>query len=266
MAAAVHNPRVTVTTSPGAAEPFPLPDSGATKVDSPAKPEQEPIDLRGLTDAEAERRRAAGQGNTPPRPTTRTYLQIVTENVFTFVNNVLFVLALALVLVGRPLDALVSLGVIGTNMVVAIYQEIKAKRALDRDRAPDAPTAKVVRGGEQREVRPEELVIGDVIRIAPGDQVVAGRRAGRGRDRARRVGTDRRIGRRRQAHGRRGATRGRSRCRARAPTWFARSARRRSRTGSPRVPATSAGSSRRSRRRSTSSSGSCSRSWSISRS
>ena len=173
VAARMHNPRVTVTTSPGAAEPFPLPDSGAAKPGAAdSKPEQEPIDLRGLTDAEAERRRAAGQGNTPPPPTTRTYLQIVTENVFTFVNNVLFVLAIALVVVGRPLDALVSLGVIGTNVVVAIYQEIKAKRALDVIALLTAPTAKVVRDGEQREVRPEELVIGDVIRIAPGDQVV----------------------------------------------------------------------------------------------
>ena len=163
---------MTVTTSPGTAEPFPLPDSGAAKPVSPAKPEQEPIDLNGLTEAEAERRRAAGQGNTPPPPTTRTYLQIVTENVFTFVNNVLGVLALALVVVGRPLDALVSLGVIGTNVVVAIYQEIKAKRALDVIALLAAPTAKVVRDGEQREVKPEELVIGDVIRIEPGDQVV----------------------------------------------------------------------------------------------
>lgn len=45
---------------------------------------------RGLSSAEVERRRAAGQGNPPPAPTTRTYLQIVRENAFTFVNNVLF--------------------------------------------------------------------------------------------------------------------------------------------------------------------------------
>jgi cation-transporting ATPase E len=156
-------PRVTVTTAPAGVP---------AKSPSSEKAANEPIDLNGLTDVEAERRRAAGQGNTPPPPTTRTYLQIVTENVFTFVNNVLFVLALALVVVGRPLDALVSLGVIGTNVVVAIYQEIKAKRALDEIALLAAPTAKVMRGGEEREVKPEELVIGDVIRIAPGDQVV----------------------------------------------------------------------------------------------
>ena len=42
----------------------------------------------GLSDAEAERRRAAGMGNSPPLATSRTYLQIIRENVFTFINNI----------------------------------------------------------------------------------------------------------------------------------------------------------------------------------
>jgi cation-transporting ATPase E len=160
----MHNACVTVTTSPAPAAP--------ARAASSEKAANATFDLRGLTEAEVEARRAAGQGNTPPPPTTRTYLQIVTENVFTFVNNVLFALAIALVVVGRPLDALVSLAVIGTNVVVAIYQEIKAKRALDEIALLAAPTAKVMRDGEELEVKPEQLVIGDVIRINPGDQVV----------------------------------------------------------------------------------------------
>src|SRR5581483_10261230 len=86
----------------------------------------------GLTTAEVERRRAAGQGNPPAPPTTRSYLEIVRENVFTFVNNVLFGLGIALVLVGRPLDALVSVGVVTLNTLVSVIQEVRAKRTLDR--------------------------------------------------------------------------------------------------------------------------------------
>ena len=129
-------------------------------------------DLRGLTDAEVEQRRAAGQGNTPPPATTRTYLEIFRENVFTFVNNVLGALAILLVIVGRPLDALVSMGVISTNVIVAIVQEIRAKQALDQIALLNVPTARVVRNGTQVELRPEDLVIGDLIKIEPGDQVV----------------------------------------------------------------------------------------------
>ncbi|MDR0359013.1 MAG: hypothetical protein LBJ87_06070, partial [bacterium] len=64
--------------------------------------------VAGLSEAEAVARRQAGQGNTAPVATGRTYAAIVRENVFTFVNNVLFLLGLALVVVGRPLDALTS--------------------------------------------------------------------------------------------------------------------------------------------------------------
>jgi len=126
----------------------------------------------GLTDEEAADRRARGLGNSPPPPTTRTYRAIVTENVFTFVNNVLFVLGLALVLVGRPFDAIVSLGVISTNIIVGIVQEVRAKQTLDRIALLTRPKARVVRAGNVREVAPEELVVGDLIAIDAGDQVV----------------------------------------------------------------------------------------------
>ncbi|CAN5704424.1 HAD-IC family P-type ATPase [soil metagenome] len=126
----------------------------------------------GLTDAEARRRREQGLANAAPPPTSRTYVEIVTENVFTFVNNVLFLLGLALVLVGRPLDALVSLGVISTNIIVGIVQEIRAKRTLDHIALLTRPTARVVRDGSIREVRPEELVVGDLLEVGAGDQFV----------------------------------------------------------------------------------------------
>jgi cation-transporting ATPase E len=126
----------------------------------------------GLTDAEAASRRADGLGNSPPPATTRTYFEIVRENVFTFVNNVLFLLGLALVIVGRPFDALVSLAVISTNIVVGIVQEVRAKRTLDQIALLTRPTATVVRDGEAREILPEELVVGDLVEVEAGDQIV----------------------------------------------------------------------------------------------
>ncbi|HJW22828.1 MAG TPA: HAD-IC family P-type ATPase [Candidatus Limnocylindrales bacterium] len=126
----------------------------------------------GLSDAEAERRRDRGLGNAAPPTSTRTYGEILRENVFTFVNNILFALALILALVGRPLDGLVSLFVIGTNIVVGIVQEVRAKRVLDRIAALQQPLARVVRDGATRPVRPEELVLGDLVAIEPGEQLV----------------------------------------------------------------------------------------------
>ncbi|HJP87868.1 MAG TPA: HAD-IC family P-type ATPase [Candidatus Limnocylindrales bacterium] len=126
----------------------------------------------GLTEAEAERRRAAGLGNAALPPTSRTYLQILRENVFTFINNILFALGAALIVVGRPTDALVSVSVIATNVIVGIAQEIRAKRTLDHIALLTQPTATLVRDGKARDVPPTELVVGDLIQIGPGDQVV----------------------------------------------------------------------------------------------
>src|ERR1700694_725967 len=109
-------------------------------------------DATGLTEGEVAERRARGEGNTSPAPTTRSYRQIFRENVFTFVNLILFVLGVALLLVGRPLDALVSVSVISLNTAVSVFQEIRAKRALDRIALLTAPKARALRNGELAEL------------------------------------------------------------------------------------------------------------------
>jgi hypothetical protein len=58
--------------------------------------EQTAAPLRGLSEREVLDRRAHGQGNTAPPLTSRTYRQIVVENVFTFINSCLFCLGIAL--------------------------------------------------------------------------------------------------------------------------------------------------------------------------
>jgi magnesium-transporting ATPase (P-type) len=88
--------------------------------------------LSGLSEREVLDRRASGQGNAAPAPSSRTYRQIVVENVFTFINSCLFCLGIALALLGRPLDALISTGVIALNILVSVVQEIRAKRTLDQ--------------------------------------------------------------------------------------------------------------------------------------
>ena len=81
-------------------------------------------------------------------------------------------LGIALVAVGRPIDALVSLTVISTNVIVGIVQEIRAKRTLDRIALLTRPTATVVRSGATVEVPPEDLVLGDLVAVNAGDQIV----------------------------------------------------------------------------------------------
>jgi magnesium-transporting ATPase (P-type) len=69
-------------------------------------------------------------------------------------------------------DAL-FLGVLVSNIVIGSFQEIRSKRALDRLAALVAPEAVVVRDGSDRRVPVEQVVVGDLVRLAAGDQVVA---------------------------------------------------------------------------------------------
>ncbi|MGH7921098.1 MAG: HAD-IC family P-type ATPase [Candidatus Dormibacteraceae bacterium] len=138
------------------------------RVEEPAAP----VRATGLTEAEAQERRRQGQGNVSPPASSRTYGQIVRQNVFTFINDVLFALCVLLIIVGRPLDAVTSIAVILTNVVVSVVQEVRAKRQLERIALLTRPTATVRRDGVERQVSPEDLVIGDLLVVTPGDQVV----------------------------------------------------------------------------------------------
>jgi len=131
-----------------------------------------PLDDRGLTEQEAVRRRAGGLGNHLPPATGRTYWRIVRENVLTFINGVIFLLCLALLALGQWSDALVSIAVISVNVLVGVVQEIRAKRVLDRIAVLTRPKASVLRNGSEREIDPAEIVVGDVLVIRPGDQVL----------------------------------------------------------------------------------------------
>lgn len=128
--------------------------------------------LSGLTEQEARKRHALGEGNTAPAPTSRTYQQIFFENVFTFINLCLFGLGATLAILGRVGDALISTAVISLNVAVSVVQEIRAKRTLDRIALLTRPTSVVLREGKERAVVPDELVVGDVIKLGPGDQIL----------------------------------------------------------------------------------------------
>jgi len=128
--------------------------------------------MNGLSTPEVLDRRARGLGNRDPVRSSRSYFQIVRENVFTFVNLVLFGLGTALVLLGRPSDAIVSVLVILINVIVSVVQEIRAKRTLDRIALLTRPKAAVLRDGQEQAVDPDEIVLGDILALRPGDQVV----------------------------------------------------------------------------------------------
>ncbi len=128
--------------------------------------------LQGLTLAEVEARRAQGLGNSAPPKSGRSYGQIIRENLFTLVNISVLSLSLVLVLLGEFLNAFLAAWAITFNIVVSMFQEIRAKRKLDQLQILAAPKATVVRDGQEQQVPAEELVVGDLLKVGPGDQIM----------------------------------------------------------------------------------------------
>jgi len=129
---------------------------------------------QGLSDSEVIARRERGQVNVVQFQTGRSYLQILRKNAFTFINTILFAIAVVLTLMGHFGDALVTAGLVLLNVVAGVVQEGRAKWKLDRLALLTRPKATVIRDGQERTVNPSDIVLGDVLVMHPGDQIVVG--------------------------------------------------------------------------------------------
>jgi cation-transporting P-type ATPase E len=136
-----------------------------TTVQSPAVP-------AGLDDGEAADRARRGLVNQAPSQSSRSLSAIVRANVFTRFNAILAALLVVILTVGPIQDALFGL-VLVLNTAIGIGQEWRAKRTLDRLSLLSAPAAVVARSGRRVEIPLGDVVLGDVIELRSGGQVVA---------------------------------------------------------------------------------------------
>ena len=125
----------------------------------------------GLTEAEAAARLQA-RGDAPRQRSSRSYASIIRANTLTIPNGILLVFGVLTITFGSWKDAL-FLGILFANIGIGSFQEIRSKRALDRLAALVAPQAVVVRDGADTSVPVDQVVAGDLVRLAAGDQVVA---------------------------------------------------------------------------------------------
>lgn len=126
---------------------------------------------RGLTAAEVAQRVRAGLVNHVPSAPTRTLGQIIRANVLTPVNAIIGSL-LVVILIARPGPDALFAGVVVSNTLIGVIQELRAKRALERLAVLNAPSAHVVRDGELTAVPFEQVVADEVLELRAGDQVV----------------------------------------------------------------------------------------------
>lgn len=124
----------------------------------------------GLTEAEVRERTAKGQVNADTNAKTKSVGEIIRSNVVTFFNLLNIILGALVIIVGSYRNAL-FLGVIFFNIAVGIFQELRAKRVIDKLSLISAPKAVVVRDGKEHEIATSQIVLGDLMRLSAGKQI-----------------------------------------------------------------------------------------------
>jgi cation-transporting ATPase E len=126
----------------------------------------------GLSGAEADARRARGEGNAYRPSTSRTYWEILRQNAYPGINGILVAVSLLLLLFGMAVEALLTAGPVLANIGIGVVQESRAKRKLDRIALLARPQARAIRDAQERGIDLADVVLGDLLVARRGDQVV----------------------------------------------------------------------------------------------
>ncbi len=138
----------------------------------PIEAENAPWD-QGLTELQAQQRALLGWDNAPPKSAGKSERDIVLSHCITFFNIVFLVLAVFLAVAGSSVKNMTFLVIVIINTVIGIFQEIRAKRAVEKLTLVAEAKVRVLRDGQMQSLPSRKLVRDDIIELRAGDQVCA---------------------------------------------------------------------------------------------
>ncbi len=126
--------------------------------------------LQGLTSAQVIDLKAKGLVNVKTDVKTKSIGQIFMTNFFTLFNMLNLVLASAIFFVGSYKN-LLFMGVVLCNTFISTFQEIRSKRTVDKLSLLNSTKANVIRDGGVQAIDIHEMVMGDLSKLGPGNQI-----------------------------------------------------------------------------------------------
>ena len=96
---------------------------------------------------------------------------IIIGNTFTFFNLLCLLVVVAYVAVSSDLANFTFILPFAFNLIIGIFQEIRAKLSIEKLSILQAPITKVVRNGVEFEIATKDLVLDDVFKITSGNQI-----------------------------------------------------------------------------------------------
>lgn len=127
----------------------------------------------GLSDAEAAERLRKNGGNVLRSKPPKTILQMLKAQIVDSMVLILIGAAVFSAILREWTEAAVIFTIVIINAVIGIVQEKKAQSSLEALRKMSAPSARVLRQGEESIVPASDLVVGDVVLLSDGDMVPA---------------------------------------------------------------------------------------------
>ena len=126
----------------------------------------------GLSSADVARLAKEGKVNKVKEKAGKSYARIFADNLLTFFNLMYAVISVILVAIGS-FSNLTFLAIVIPNVAIAIILEIRAKRTVEKLSVTTDPKARVVRDGALVEIDASDIVLGDVMLVEAGRQVLS---------------------------------------------------------------------------------------------
>ena len=127
--------------------------------------------IKGLTKEEVKVLIEKGLVNYKSEVKTKSIGQIIMTNFLTPFNFLNLCLALAIFLVGSYKN-LLFLGVVICNTLISTFQEIRSKLVIDKLSLLNETKAIVIRDGMEKQISIHDIVLGDVLKLKSGNQIV----------------------------------------------------------------------------------------------
>jgi cation-transporting ATPase E len=125
----------------------------------------------GLTSEQVAARKKEGFGNKVQKKVTKTYGEILVDNLFSFFNLVFFAIAIFMIVAKLEIRYYFFLLPIGCNIVIGLYSDIRARRLVDKLRVVTDPRVRAMREGKLVNLPVDEVVLSDIVVLEAGDQI-----------------------------------------------------------------------------------------------
>lgn len=133
----------------------------------------------GLSEEEINIRKQAGLINKTKMIAGKTYWEIFRTDVLSFFNILLFIIA-GFIIFANVSDTspathwysgLFFITILLANIIIGLYQDLKAKHLMKKLKVITTQVCKVVRNGETIQIQPSEIVVDDILILSPGEQI-----------------------------------------------------------------------------------------------